>query len=66
VYLCGDIMQPFIPFPVDKIMFKVNEDMDRINAFLDKLATIHTPENKKNQPVGLCLKSAIEAGMMLL
>jgi hypothetical protein len=43
----GDINDPFVPLPKEKLMLKVIEDRDRIDVFLDKLLNMHTPEHKK-------------------
>lgn len=43
----GDINDPFVPLPKEKLMLKVIEDRERIDVFLDKLLNMHTPEHKK-------------------
>ena len=43
----GDINDPFVPLPKEKLMLKVVEDRERIDLFLDKLLVMHTPDHKK-------------------
>ena len=43
----GDINDPFVPYPKNKLMMKVVEDREKIDIFLDRLLTLHKVENKK-------------------
>ena len=38
----GDIQDPFVPLPKDKILLRLVEDREKIDVFLDKLLNIHT------------------------
>jgi Sec23/Sec24 trunk domain len=40
----GDVNDPFVPYPREKLMLKVVEDREKIDIFLDKLVTLHYPE----------------------
>jgi hypothetical protein len=62
----GDITDPFVPLPKDKLMLKVVDDRERIDVFLDKLLVMHTPENKKYQSPFLCTGAAIQAAKHLI
>ena len=55
----GDIMDPFVPLPKEKLMLRVVEDREKIEIFLDKLLGLHTAENKKYQSPFLCTGAAI-------
>jgi hypothetical protein len=44
----GEIQDPFVPFPRERLVYKVVEDRERIDVFLDKLLNMHTLEQKKN------------------
>ena len=37
----GEVNDPFIPFPKEKLMLKLIEDRERIDVFLDKLVAMH-------------------------
>lgn len=43
----GDITDPFVPYPKDKLMLKLVEDREKIDIFLDKLLTFFNPEQRK-------------------
>ncbi len=45
--LVNDQVDPFVPLPKEKLLLKVVDDREKIDAFLDKLLTLHTMENKK-------------------
>jgi hypothetical protein len=45
----GDIMDPFIPYPKEKLILRLIEDREKIDIFLDKLITMHNFENKRYQ-----------------
>jgi Sec23/Sec24 trunk domain len=62
----SDIQDPFVPLPREKLMFRLLEDRERIDIFLDKLLNLHTPENKKYQMPYLCTGAAIQAAKMLI
>lgn len=62
----GDIQDPFVPLPKEKLLLKLVEDRERIDAFLDKLLTLHTPDHKKYQPPFLCTGAAIMAAKHLI
>jgi protein transport protein SEC24 len=62
----GDINDPFVPLPKEKLMLKVIEDRERIDVFLDKLLVMHTPEHKKYQSPFLCTGAAIQAAKHLI
>ncbi len=40
----GDIQDPFVPFPKEKLMMKVVEEREKIDIFLDKLLSFHNVE----------------------
>lgn len=40
----GDINDPFVPFPRERIMMNVAEDREKIDMFLDKVVTLHNVE----------------------
>lgn len=44
----GDIIDPFIPLPKEKLMLNLVNDREKIDIFLDKLLNFHTIENKKS------------------
>ena len=62
----GDIQDPFVPLPKEKLMLKLVEDRERIDIFLDKLANLHTMENKKHQQGFICTGAAISAAKQLV
>ena len=43
----GEIIDPFIPYPKEKLMLKLVDDRERIDIFLDKLLNLHNAETKK-------------------
>ncbi len=43
----GEIMDPFIPYPREKLMLNLVRDRERIDIFLDKLINMHHLEQKK-------------------
>ena len=62
----GDITDPFVPLPKEKLMLKVIDDRERIDTFLDKLLVMHTPEHKKYQSPFICTGAAILAAKHLI
>jgi hypothetical protein len=62
----GDINDPFVPLPKERLMLRVIEDRERIDTFLDKLLVMHTPEHKKYQSPFLCTGAAIQAAKQLI
>ena len=62
----GDITDPFVPLPKEKLMLKVIEDRERIDTFLDKLLVMHTPEHKKYHSPFICTGAAIQAAKHLI
>ena len=62
----GDLIDPFVPLPKEKLMMKVVEDREKIDIFLDKLLNLHTAENKKYQGPHLCTGAALSAAKQLL
>lgn len=62
----GEINDPFIPYPKEKLMLKLVEDRERIDIFLDKLLVMHNQEAKKFQAPFLCTGAAISAAKQLL
>jgi hypothetical protein len=62
----GDIMDPFIPYPKEKLILKLVEDREKIDIFLDKLLTMHHFENKRYQQGFLCTGAAFSAAKQLL
>lgn len=62
----GDVIDPFIPLPKEKLILKLVEDREKIDIFLDKLLNYHTMENKKSQPPVTCTGAAISAAKQLL
>ena len=62
----GDITDPFVPLPREKLMLKLYNDRAKIDAFLDRLLTLHTLENKKYQSPFLCTGAAIIAAKQLI
>lgn len=55
----GDVAEPFVPLPKERLMLRLVEDRERIDLFLDKLLTLHTPESKRYQMPYLCTGAAI-------
>lgn len=43
----GEIIDPFIPYPREKLMLNLVRDRERIDIFLDKLINMHHLEQKK-------------------
>lgn len=62
----GEVSDPFIPFPKEKLLLKLVEDRERIDIFLDKLLNMHQMDNKKYQPPFLCTGAALSAAKELL
>jgi hypothetical protein len=62
----GDINDPFVPFPKEKLMMKVVEEREKIDIFLDKLLTFHNVEQKKNMPATIATGAAIGAAYHML
>ena len=62
----GDITDPFIPMPKERLLLKLVDDRERIDTFLDKLLNLHTSENKKYQSPFLCTGAAIQAAIHLI
>lgn len=62
----SDQQDPFVPLPKNKLLLKVVEDREKIDAFLDKILTMHTFENKKQQSPYLCTGAAIIAAKHLI
>lgn len=59
-------MDPFIPFPKEKLMLNLVRDRERIDVFLDKLLLMHNHENKKTQPPHICTGAALSAAKQLI
>jgi hypothetical protein len=57
----GDLNDPFIPLPKEKLMLKLVDDREKIDIFLDKLLNLHTQEHKKYQSPHLCTGAALSA-----
>jgi hypothetical protein len=57
----GDIQDPFVPLPKEKLLLRIVEDREKIDLFLDKLLNLHTPEHKKYQSPLICTGAAISA-----
>ena len=57
----GDITDPFIPYPKDKLMMNIVSDREKIDIFLDKLLTMHNVEQKKNMPGTVATGAVISA-----
>lgn len=47
-------------------MLRLVEDRERIDAFLDKLLTLHTPEHKRYQQPFICTGAAVQAAKHLI
>lgn len=62
----GEVQDPFVPMPKEKMMLNLVKDRERIDAFLDKLVNIHQLETKKYQSHFLCTGAAISAAKQLL
>lgn len=62
----GDITDPFVPLPKERLLLKVVEDRERIDTFLDKLLVMHTPEHKKYHSPFICTGAAILAAKHLV
>jgi len=43
----GEIQDPFIPYPKEKLMLRLVDDREKIDIFLDKLLNLHNFEVKK-------------------
>ena len=59
VMYVGDLNDPFVPLPKEKLMLKLVDDREKIDIFLDKLLNLHTMEHKKYQGPFLCTGAAI-------
>ena len=66
VLYVGDTVDPFIPFPKDKLVLRLVEDREKIDIFLDKLINMHSLESKKYQPAMLCTGAAISCAVQLI
>jgi len=40
----GDNVDPFVPYPKEKLMLNIVNDREKIDIFLDKLLTLHNAE----------------------
>jgi hypothetical protein len=40
----GDVQDPFVPFPSEKLMLNLLNDREKIDIFLDKLLNFHNLE----------------------
>jgi len=61
IFWVGDINDPFIPFPKEKLILKVVEDREKIDIFLDKLLTYHTIDQKKTMASTIATGAVIGA-----
>lgn len=59
-------MDPFIPFPKEKLILNLVKDRERIDVFLDKLLLMHTAENKKSHLPQVCTGAALSAAKQLI
>ena len=69
VMYVGDTQDPFIPMPHEKLMMKVVEDREKVDALLDKLAGLYgTGDGKKGveKQHFLCTGAAIAAAKALI
>ena len=62
----GDIADPFVPLPKEKLFLRLVEDREKIDIFLDKLLNLHTVENKKYHSPFICTGAAISAAKQLI
>jgi len=64
----GDIQNPFVPLPFEKLALNVATDIDRLNNLLDKVYNIYTPEyySQGRQVVSACTGAAIKASSLML
>jgi hypothetical protein len=62
----GDIEDPFVPLPKEKLMLRLVEDREKIDIFLDKLPNYHTIDNKKSLSPFICTGAAISAAKQLI
>lgn len=62
----GETIDPFVPYPREKLMLNLVQDRERIDIFLDKLSVMHNIETKKFQTPFLCTGAAIVAAKTLL
>jgi protein transport protein SEC24 len=64
----GDIQNPFVPLPFQKLALNVATDIDRLNNLLDKIYNMYTPEyySQGRQVVSTCTGAAIKASSQML
>ncbi len=62
----GDVSDPFVPFPKERLIMNVAEDREKIDMFLEKIITLHTFEQKKNLVASIVTGAAISAAIQLL
>eukprot|EP00349_Pseudokeronopsis_sp_Brazil_P002794 CAMPEP_0202963266 /NCGR_PEP_ID=MMETSP1396-20130829/7245_1 /ASSEMBLY_ACC=CAM_ASM_000872 /TAXON_ID= /ORGANISM="Pseudokeronopsis sp., Strain Brazil" /LENGTH=361 /DNA_ID=CAMNT_0049684321 /DNA_START=1043 /DNA_END=2128 /DNA_ORIENTATION=+ len=62
----GDVDNPFVPFPKEKLMLNVVRDREKIDIFLDKLANFHHLENKKHMAATTVTGAALGAAINML
>lgn len=62
----GDVTDPFVPFPKERLMLNAVQDREKIDIFLDKLVNLHNLEQKKNMPQAICTGAAISSAKQLI
>lgn len=62
----GDVQDPFVPFPQEKLMLNLVKDREKIDIFLDKLINFHNVEQKKNMPQAIATGAAVSAAKQLI
>jgi hypothetical protein len=61
IFWVGDVYDPFVPFPKEKLILRLQEDREKIDSFLDKMVQLHNLEQKKHMPSTVCTGAAIFA-----
>ena len=63
--MVGDVEDPFVPLPLSKLSFQLETERERLDALIDKVYNMYTPEtmmNAKGKYVNqVCTGAAISA-----
>lgn len=65
----GDVEDPFVPFPKEKLLFNVVNDREQIDYLIDKISTVQLTQKQGITPVEpgfSCMGAAVKASKILL
>mmetsp|Transcript_19420 Transcript_19420/g.29838 ORF Transcript_19420/g.29838 Transcript_19420/m.29838 type:complete len:271 (+) Transcript_19420:785-1597(+) len=66
IFIVTDVEDPFVPYPLEKLMLNVELDRERISALLDKLIEMYYTESRKIMQIQTCQGAAIHAATQML